>query len=154
MVKWKNIMISNTRRIWNQEYNTAAEQAPLQAKQPDFLDKYLQRPSQLQVNHDSVFDAYITAMPIYCTKSDQDLLGWWNQLINQYRALRQLVFDLILIPAMLAECERVFSSAKRMIPPDRNRLSNETIKMLQLLKNWWGHHIVAPTTTPPLERYS
>jgi hAT family C-terminal dimerisation region len=51
------------------------------------------------------------------------------------KALRQLTLDLISIPVMSAEVERVFSQAKRLITTDRNRMNDETIEVLQLLKN-------------------
>jgi hypothetical protein len=54
------------------------------------------------------------------------------------KVLRQLALDLISIPAMSAEVERVFSQAKRLITTDRNRMNDETIEVLQLLKNWWN----------------
>jgi hypothetical protein len=38
---------------------------------------------------------------------------------------------------MSAECERVFSSAKKLITPERNRLAEEIIEASEWLKNWW-----------------
>jgi hypothetical protein len=51
--------------------------------------------------------------------------------------LRQQAYDLLSIPAMSAEVERVFSSAKRTISLDRHALSDETIEQLELLRYWW-----------------
>ena len=45
---------------------------------------------------------------------------------------------------MSAEVERVFSAAKRTITSDRNRLQNETIEELELLKYWEYHDLIAP----------
>jgi hypothetical protein len=45
-----------------------------------------------------------------------------------------MTFDLISIPAISAEVERVFSSTKRLITSDCNCPSDETIEILQLLK--------------------
>jgi hypothetical protein len=50
---------------------------------------------------------------------------------NPWAIIRQQALDLLSIPAMSAEVERVFSSAKRLITADRNAL-----------------------TTPPLRRHS
>jgi len=41
------------------------------------------------------------------------------------------------IPAMSAECERVFNSTKKFITPERNRLTEEIIETSEYLKNWW-----------------
>jgi hypothetical protein len=57
------------------------------------------------------------------------------------KALRQMALNLISIPAMSAKVERVVSSAKRLVTPDRNRLSDETIEILQLLKYWWNNEL-------------
>ena len=45
---------------------------------------------------------------------------------------------------MSVEVERVFSSTKRAITIDRNRLDDDTIGKLELLKYWWQHDLVAP----------
>jgi hypothetical protein len=37
-----------------------------------------------------------------------------------YPQLRQLAFDTLSIPAMSAEIERVLSSAKKLLTPERN----------------------------------
>ena len=44
--------------------------------------------------------------------------------------------DTFSIPAMSAECERVFSSAKKLITPERNALANDTIEACECLKAW------------------
>jgi hypothetical protein len=49
---------------------------------------------------------------------------------------------------MSAEMERVFSSAKRLITQDRNRLSADEIEVLTLLKYWLDHNIILPAETP------
>jgi hypothetical protein len=53
-----------------------------------------------------------------------------------------MLLDLLSIPAMSAEIERVFSSTKRLVTPDRNRLNVDTIEELQLLKYWLDHGLI------------
>jgi hypothetical protein len=43
---------------------------------------------------------------------------------------------------MLAECERVFSSIKKLITSERNRLSEESIEASECLKNWWDRGLI------------
>jgi len=43
--------------------------------------------------------------------------------------LRQMAFDLLLVPNTSCEIERLFSSAKELITPNRNSLSEETIEI-------------------------
>ena len=38
---------------------------------------------------------------------------------------------------MSAEYEKVFSSTKKLINPERNRLAEEIIEASECLKNWW-----------------
>ena len=37
---------------------------------------------------------------------------------------------------------RVFSSTKKLIAPERNRLTKDIIKVLECLKNWWDRGLV------------
>ena len=43
---------------------------------------------------------------------------------------------------MLVECERVFSSIKKLITPERNRLSKGSIEASECLKNWWDCRLI------------
>jgi hypothetical protein len=43
---------------------------------------------------------------------------------------------------MSAECERVFSSAKKLITPERNGLHTEIIEASECLKNWWDRGLI------------
>ena len=47
-----------------------------------------------------------------------------------------MALDLFSIPGMSAECERVFSQAKKMITDERNRLAPEVVEADQLQKQW------------------
>ena len=43
---------------------------------------------------------------------------------------------------MSAECERVFSSAKLLITPNRNRLSPDTVEWSECLRNWYNNGVI------------
>ena len=47
--------------------------------------------------------------------------------IFEHRRFSLWALDTLSIPAMSAECERVFSSAKKLITPERNALADDTI---------------------------
>jgi hypothetical protein len=49
-----------------------------------------------------------------------------------------MALDMLLIPGMSAEPERLFSGAKLSITDRRNRLSIESIEALECLKAWMG----------------
>ena len=66
---------------------------------------------------------------------------------RDFRALRILqggaqccpaAFDNLDIPAMSSECERTFSSAKKLLAPERNALADDIIKAIECLKAWEG----------------
>jgi hypothetical protein len=51
-----------------------------------------------------------------------------------------------------AEIERVFSSARLLLTPQRNRMTDSTIEMLELLRNWIKQDITTSkfsSSTPP-----
>jgi hypothetical protein len=49
-----------------------------------------------------------------------------------------MALDILSIPAISAEPERLFSGAKITISDRRNRLTIDTIQALQCLKSWLG----------------
>lgn len=72
-----------------------------------------------------------------------NLLTWWSQ--SSFLKLAQMAIDLISVSAMSAEVERIFSSAKRLLAPDRHRLTPETLEIFELLRNWWLDEEGLPT---------
>jgi hypothetical protein len=49
-------------------------------------------------------------------------IKWWHE---SFPPLHFYAFDTLAILAMSAECERVFSGTKKLITPDRNRVTEE-----------------------------
>jgi len=47
-----------------------------------------------------------------------------------------MAIDILSIPAMSAEAERVFSGARRQIPWSRANLAAKTIEQMECLKHW------------------
>ena len=48
-----------------------------------------------------------------------------------------MAYDLLSVPAMSAECERIFSSAGMMIVPKRNRLNDNIVEASECLRSWF-----------------
>jgi hypothetical protein len=69
-----------------------------------------------------------------------DPLNWWLEDSQQraYPNLPKMAIDILTIPAMSSEPERLFSGAKISITDHRNRLGAETIQALECLKSWFG----------------
>jgi hypothetical protein len=65
-------------------------------------------------------------------------LTWWCQDQQQKRwpRLSYMAIDILSIPAMSDEPERVFSGARRTISWERAQLSAENIERIECLKNW------------------
>jgi hypothetical protein len=60
--------------------------------------------------------------------------------------------DYLAIPSTSCSCERAFSSARRTITDDQNRLSSSTIEALQLQKNWVRRGVVKSGITELAKR--
>jgi len=87
-----------------------------------------------QVSKDE-FDDYVGKEP---TPIDASPLQWWCQDIQRKRwpRLSLMAIDILSIPAMSAEPERVFSGARRTISWDRAQLGAESVEKLECLKHW------------------
>jgi hypothetical protein len=85
--------------------------------------------------------AYRSPTPIDDPKSF-NLITWWNNYKTLFPTLHLYAFDTLVIPAISAECERVFSSAKKLISPERNRLTEEIIEASEFLNNWWDRELI------------
>ena len=59
-----------------------------------------------------------------------------------YGILCLWAFDALSIPAMATECERTFSSAKKLITLERNALSDAAIEANERLKAWWDQGLI------------
>ena len=69
-----------------------------------------------------------------------DPRSWWLEPTQRksYPNLSIMALDILSIPAMSAEPERLFSGAKITITDRRNRLGIESIEAIECLKSWLG----------------
>lgn len=72
-------------------------------------------------------------------------LSWWLEETQRknYPNLSKMAVDILSIPAMSAEPERLFSGAKTTITDRRNRLGRDVIEALECLKSWLGLQDIA-----------
>ena len=61
---------------------------------------------------------------------------------DDFPTLFQFALDTLSCPAMSAECERVFSSTKRLIIPERNILKEDIVEACECLKAWWNNSLI------------
>jgi len=92
------------------------------------------------------FESLVTDLT---TGSEKDLellnnpWAWWLQIgRNRYPILFKIATDYLSIPSTSCDCERAFSSARRTISNDRNRLNAATIEAIQLQKGWLRQGVV------------
>jgi hypothetical protein len=64
---------------------------------------------------------------------------------DAYRNARNAL-DTLAIPCNCSDCERTFSSGRKLISSERNRLSNGIIKATERLKAWWDSGIIKQLT--------
>jgi hAT family C-terminal dimerisation region len=78
---------------------------------------------------------------IYCqdrrwTKTPSNLFMYWESKASNFPSMAQMAFGLLSIPAMSAECERVFSSCKILLSDWRNRLKPGIIEAIECVRYW------------------
>ena len=81
------------------------------------------------------YSSFIAKAPI---SIDCSPLTWWlrEEQQRRYPRLSKMAIDILSIPAMSAEPERVFSGARRTTSWDRCRLGSQTIERGECLKSW------------------
>jgi hAT family protein len=73
-----------------------------------------------------------------------DLIKWWTaNSATRYKHLSKMAIDVLSIPAMAAEPERLFSGAAHTLTKRRNRMKAGTLEMVECLKSWLGGHSTA-----------
>jgi hypothetical protein len=63
-------------------------------------------------------------------------LDYWYNKRFEYPRLAQMAAEILSIPPMSADCERLFSSCGLMVTPLRSRLEATTIGLAQTLRSW------------------
>ena len=82
------------------------------------------------------WESFIEADPTEI--SAKTALEWWcqEQQRIRYPRLSRMAIDILSVPAMLVEAERVFSGARRQIPWSRASLGAKTVEQMECLKHW------------------
>jgi hypothetical protein len=84
--------------------------------------------------HDDEFERFIRQNTLEIVSP----LEWWNESAQQrsHPSLQQMALDILSIPSMSAESERVFSITRRQITFDRSWLNCSSIEKAECLKSW------------------
>jgi hypothetical protein len=142
------------RELWEEEYkgkygpdslsstdsnkNSPTEKDSSQPKNPDDRFGGLHRHKQLGAKPRACSDHYRAFISTEREDPKTNALEFWNARYTTQPDLARFALDMLAIPAMSAECERVFSSAKHLITDARNRLDPDIIEANECLKHWFG----------------
>ncbi|EMT69251.1 hypothetical protein FOC4_g10000067 [Fusarium odoratissimum] len=139
---WHKPVLDGVRKHWKDYHH----ELPLPTTTPQLrdeirrLDEYDLLARELDVVSPSMseldeYDAFTTQPPIII---DCSPLSWWLREEQQqtYPRLSRMAVDILSIPAMSAEPERVFSGARRTISWDRCQLGSRTIERGECMKSW------------------
>ena len=85
----------------------------------------------------TIVDEYKTYLEIPHKPCPQPF-EWWRGRDVEWPSLTNMALDMLSIPLMSAECERVFSAAGYLINTRRNRLRGDTIEAVTCLRAWQG----------------
>jgi hypothetical protein len=66
----------------------------------------------------------------------RDPIAYWISNQDEFPKLSRMALDVMTVPAMSAECERLFSAVGLMVTPLRTRLDASTIGTIQSLRSW------------------
>lgn len=139
---WKKEWAESSKKLimtlWN-EYKPVEPSLPLSEVPSTTTNEFLNwRDKHLQPA--LITDEYERYCQSERTYGFTSALAWWLEETQQktYPNLSRMAVDILSIPAMSAEPERLFSGAKITITDRRNRLGSDIIEALECLKSWFG----------------
>ena len=139
--EWLNSAKTSVKALWKDHYNIDpnpnAQALPhppssSSSSEPGDLQGWMKPAYNTRTIRDE-YAEYCLLKPSQCKRP----LEWWGARREEFPRLSKMAFDLLSIPLMSAECERIFSMTKRFIPPDRNRLKDDVIEAMSSLKHWY-----------------
>lgn len=145
---WVNKAKEMVQQVWNTQYRDLAmpgvenhtNKWPRVFKNPfqEHVDKGRTRgspsPSQQLLSNE-----YLNWQAITDPGDDEieDPIQYWHERRYRYPRLSRMALDFLTVPSMSAECERLFSAAKRMVRDERKCLDSEAIATCQVLRSWY-----------------
>ncbi|CEJ92612.1 hypothetical protein VHEMI08251 [[Torrubiella] hemipterigena] len=150
---WQAPAVNATHEIWLEKYKSAASpdlQIPTDtpsstSRQCNKLDELL---SDIAVTGPIVGDAddfeiFICAPPIRITGT---ALEWWlhSDQRKAYPRLSRIAIDILSIPPESSDAESHFSSTRRTLSWDRERMTCENLAKVECVGNWIREGIIVP----------
>lgn len=151
---WEDQELSNAKSalftLWEQEYRstTGLPQRPLtpeRGNSSQYKAWIAKMRAKVDKNKDELQQYLDEGL---ATLGDSSALEWWCQTAQRcrYPLLSRMAIDVLSIPAMSAEAERLFSSAKKTLDDSWNSLHAATIEALECMKSWLraGYYVTVP----------
>jgi len=102
--------------------------------------------SSLNPDHDE-YDRWLSSADAENDPLVTNPFQYWWQRRKDYPRLSRMALDLLSIPPMSAECERLFSTTGQMVSPLRTRLEASTIGITQTLRSWVRNGLIDAVDT-------
>jgi hypothetical protein len=135
-VEWIRRYEKTLQKIWKQQYqdkSPSSSRPSSQQQSSDIIQKLMDLAMDDRAKEDE-YHVYCQAPPI---RLDEDaLVKWWTSMEESFPNLAKWAYDMISIPAMSSECERIFSSAGELLEPRRNRLLDDIVQANECLRQW------------------
>ncbi|OBS15714.1 hypothetical protein FPOA_13497 [Fusarium poae] len=85
------------------------------------------------------YNEFITTNVIGLNDNEEfDPIQYWNERYHSQTDLARMALDVLALPPMSDECERLFSSAKLLLTDHRSRLRMDVIEASECLRAWYG----------------
>jgi hAT family C-terminal dimerisation region len=137
---WHKTVFNSVKKLWEDSYKELPSENPLSLFQSEPIpDEYELLARELDVvGANSDIDEYETFTSQVPISIDCSPLIWWlrDEQQSHYPGLSKMAIDILSIPAMSADPERVFSGARRTISWDRMQLGASVIERGECLKSW------------------
>jgi hypothetical protein len=145
---WKAAWIPGARakviRMWTEEYKSDDNlENPIPDHDDDEFERWLSGGGATQPPDE--YEDYCTLPLEPELKDTPGAISWWSEARQRKRFpnLHRMALDILSIPAMSAEVERLFSQCKRIITDDRHSLEPDSIEALECVKSlyrrWLDH---------------
>lgn len=149
---WQKTALAKVEELWKQHYRDRPSPYDII---PESYDSQLTEGDSFQSDLEA-YDEYERELTKYSRPTSKDeyidyislpplklgrkttALSWWMEEEQRLRwpRLAYMAIDILSIPAMSAEAERVFSGARRTISWDRAQLLPSTIEHTECCKHW------------------
>jgi hypothetical protein len=143
------------RALWENDYKTATDMrnsVQLQASDQlkvSFLEEQLMKKAPVSATRVPLPTARKDQLQLYLEEpptGDIPVMEYWRSREQFWPQLAKMAYDFLAVPAMSAECERVFSSCAKITTAESSRLSEDILWHQEVLKNWQNRGAIQMST--------